>query len=546
MGKNCSGAVTQERLALALTVVVAASLDLHNLSSQPFWLDEALSNAVASSHGMSFVKLAFETEVSMAFYYLTLHGWLMLVPPSDFDIRLLSTIFAVAAVPAFFLLASKLFGPPIGLTAAVLLAVNPLFISYAQEARSYTLTVFLTLVSWSFIIESCREPRLLNLAIYVCATTLAIYSHNLAMLILPAQGSAVLYLQRDNEKRVRIASAIFVVFLLVLPLFFIEAPFFSVNAGWIAAGIGPPGPRSLREVAVSFAGATIPPRIRQRLLEALFAIGFCMYLGQLARAVRSGSPETGNYMCVAAAFGIPIALLMAVSQVFPLFIVRYVLICLPFLLLMIAAGWMRYSKRWAAAVGLTLLVLLSLWSDRSYYSNPSKPDWQKAISYITENSRYGDKLAFAPACGRLEFEHNLRRFASRGTRLTIIYPEWNSTFEVGGQYMGSDTLMKTALNVPYGRLWIVQSHLTGDRSEQLLDHLIAKYPIVLRKEFRSISVIFCCSHPQKATSESSGVDGDRRTQDSRRRVPVPPSPLSVAAFQASPATAPHGRRVLAR
>jgi hypothetical protein len=96
--------------------------------------------------------------------------------------------------------------------------------------------------------------------------------------------------------------------------------------------------------------------------------------------------------------------------------------------------------------------------------------------------------------------------------------------------MGSNALMKTALNVPYGRLWIVQSHLTGDRSEQLLDHLIAKYPIVLRKEFRSISVIFCCSHPQKATSESSGVDGDSRTQDSRRRVPVPPSPPSVAAF----------------
>jgi hypothetical protein len=106
------------------------------------------------------------------------------------------------------------------------------------------------------------------------------------MLILPAQGSAVLYLQRDNEKRVRIASAIFAVFLLVLPLFFIEAPFFSANAGWIAAGIGPPGLRSLREVAVSFAGARIPPRIRQRLLEALFAIGFCMYLGQLARAAR--------------------------------------------------------------------------------------------------------------------------------------------------------------------------------------------------------------------------------------------------------------------
>src|SRR4029077_17782156 len=118
--------------------------------------------------------------------------------------------------------------------------------------------------------------------------------------------------------------------------------------------------------------------------------------------------------------------------------------------------------------------------------------------------------------------------------------------EVEGQYMGSNAVMKTALNIPYGRLWVVQSHLTGDRSEQLLDHLIAKYPIVLRKEFRNISVIFCGSHPQKATSELSGVDGDSRTQDFRRRVPVPPSPPPVAAFQAFPATALDARSVPAR
>ena len=169
------------RLALATIVAVAAWLDLHNLGSQPFWLDEAFSAAVANSHGMSFFKLAFEREASMAFYYLTLHEWLRLVSPSDFNIRLLSSIFAVGAVVALYVLARKLFGPAIGLAAAALLAVNPLFLSYAQEARSYTLTMCLTLMPWSFLIESCREPKLLNLGTYVGSTTLAIYSHNLAL-----------------------------------------------------------------------------------------------------------------------------------------------------------------------------------------------------------------------------------------------------------------------------------------------------------------------------------------------------------------------------
>lgn len=491
MVRNYVGLITRERLGLALIVAVAASLDLHNLASQPFWFDEALSDAVARSHGLSFVKLAFGREASMLCYHLALHAWLMLVSPSDLNIRLLSTIFAVAAVPALYLLATKLFDPPVAVAAAILLAVNPLFISYAQEARSYTLAVFLTLLSWLFIIECCEAPRLLNLAKYIGATTLAIYSHNLAMLILPAQGAAVLCLQRDKHKRVLIAGAIFTVFILVLPLFFIAAHFYSTDTDWIASGIGPPGLASLREVAVSFAGAVAPPRLRQRLIEALFAIGVFLYLGQFVTAARWRSAEAGKYMCVTVAFGIPIALLMGISQVFPIFIVRYVLICLPFLLLIIAAGWARYSDRRVAAVALTLLVLLSLWSDRSYYSYPSKPAWREAINYITQNARYGDKLAFAPAVGRFEFEHNLRRFAGGGSQLTIIYPRWNSTFEVEGQYMGSSALMEAALSAPRRRLWIVHCHFTGDRSEQVLNRLIAKYPTVSRKEFRGISVIFC-------------------------------------------------------
>jgi len=491
MVRNYVGVIARGRLGLVLIVAVAASLDLHNLGSQPFWFDEALSDAVASSHGISFVKIAFGREAGMACYHLALHAWLMLVSPSDSNIRLLSTIFAVAAVPAFYLLATKLFDPSVALAAAMLLAVNPLFISYAQEARSYTLAVLLTLLSWLFIIESCRVPRLLNFAKYIGATTLAIYSHNLAMLILPAQGAAVLCLQPDKHKRVLIASAIFTVFILVLPLFFIAAHFYSTDADWIASGIGAPDLPSLREVAVSFAGAVAPPRLRQRLLEALFAIGLFLYLEQFVMAARKRSVEAGKYMCVAVAFGVPIALLMGISQVFPIFIVRYVLICLPFLLLIVAAGWARYSDRRVAVLALTLLVLLSLWSDRSYYSYPSKPAWREAINYLTQNARYGDKLAFAPAFGRFEFEHNLRRFAGGGPTLTIIYPRWNSTLEVEAQYMGRSDLMEAALSAPCRRLWIVRRHFTGDRSEQLLNQVIAKYPTVSRKEFRSISVILC-------------------------------------------------------
>jgi hypothetical protein len=328
------------------------------------------------------------------------------------------------------------------------------------------------------------------------------------MLVLPAQCAALFLFQHEaNAARFRVTIALCAICVLVVPLFPVAAYFHSGDADWIAVGIGAPGLHSLREVAVSFAGAIAPPRIRQRLLEALFAGGFCMFLEQLVTAIRRRSVEVDSYALVVSAFVLPIVLLMAVSQVFPLFIVRYVLICLPFLLLMITAGWLKCSQHWAVAVGMALLVLLSLWSDQSYYSNPSKPDWQKAIAYITENARYGDKLVFAPAYGRLEFDHNLKRFVGRGTQLTIVYPRWNSTFEVREQYMGSPALTRTAMNALYERLWIVRLHETGgDTTEQLLDDSVAKYSVVLRKEFRGVSVIFCgYSLPNRARSARTGL-----------------------------------------
>lgn len=494
MLRNPLARIKLRHLALILIIVVATLLDLRNLGSQSLWYDEALSNAVANSHGAIFVELAFAREASMAFYYQTLHLWLMLVPSTDFNIRLPSIIFAVAALPVLYLIATKLFSPAIGLVAAILLAVNPFFLSYAQEARGYTLAVLLSLLSWLFIIESCREPRPSNLLKYVCATTLAIYSHNLAMLILPAQAAAVLCLRRDKKGLVRIGAAMFAVSVLILPLFYLAAHFYSHSGDWIATSIGASGLASVRKLMVSFVGGIAPPPIRQRPLEALFVLGLCMFLYRPVNSVRYRREDLASYVCVAAAFVIPVALLWSVSRVFPMFIPRYMLICLPFLLIMVAAGWMDLSSRWVVFPGLALMVLLNLWGDQAYYSNPTKPEWRKAIAYVTDHAHYGDKLIFAPGSGRFEFDYNLKSFHPRNIRFTLVYPRWNSRFEVDGRYIDSpeDVVpMKAALFAHYDRVWIVESRLTGDLTEELLNQAIQTYAVVRRRDFRGISVIFC-------------------------------------------------------
>jgi mannosyltransferase len=471
---------------------IGVYLDLHHLDAQPFWLDEAISESVGLSSGSAFVKLAFARETNMAFYYLVLHWWLALVPPSDFTIRLLSVICAVAALPVLYVVATKLFDNRVGVAAALLLAVNPTFVGYSQEARSYSLAILLSLVSWSTFIDCAREPTRLASLKYVAATTLAVYTHSLAVLIIPAQGLTLLYLQREWSKRRPLLLAMSLVGLLLVPILILTAYWYSGGEDWIAKKIGVPGLASLREVAVTFAGGITPPRVRQRSLEALTALGFAMFLVNFVKGLRQPTFRADGYACAAIALVTPIALLMYISQAIPIFIVRYVLICLPFYILIVAAGWCQLKSDMVAASGVALLVLLSLWADQAYYSYSTRPNWRQASDYVRSSARDGDRLIFVPAYVRLEFDHNLKRFCPRRVGFSILYPQWNSVFEVGGKYYENAELSDAALKLTPSRLWVVIEPELADVSlRRLVADLSTRYPSVSVKDFGRLWIIVC-------------------------------------------------------
>jgi hypothetical protein len=483
--------ISPRPLTLGLVIAIGLLLYLHNLGSQPFWLDEALSEAIARSHGRAFLQLAFEREANMALYYLILHAWLAVVHPSDFSIRFLSTIFAVLALPVFYRFATKLFGPRVGLASVLLLAVNPLFLRYAQEARTYTLTILLTTLSWLLLLKYLDEPDIANRLKYITATALAAYAHTLAIFIIPAQAAALFFLASSKSKRRTSILDLSLVCLLITPVLAITAYWYTGGENWIGESVGRPGVRALREVAVSFAGGVSPPRIRQRALEVLVAVGFVFYLVEWLKRVRKGGRGTPSYFCTASALIIPIGSLMCVSQAMPLFIVRYVIICLPFYLLIMTVGWYTLGRRWLFAIAVTLFALLSVWSDVSYYAHPDKPAWREALAYMNAKARNMDALVFAPSDGRLEFDHNLERFSDRAKRFSIIYPQWNSVLEVQGNYTGSDDILSAALERTYKRLWVVHSKLVGTSVEPWIENLRKEYPVVLHREFRGVSIIFC-------------------------------------------------------
>src|SRR5437899_793968 len=122
----------------------------------------------------------------MSLYYLLLHFWLHL-GKSEFFVRTLSVVFALATIPVLYLLGRRLFDSRVGLVAAALLAVNAYFVRYSQEARSYTLMLFLCMLSSLYFLECLEDPSRRNRVAHLLASALAVYAHFFAGLLVLAQ-----------------------------------------------------------------------------------------------------------------------------------------------------------------------------------------------------------------------------------------------------------------------------------------------------------------------------------------------------------------------
>jgi uncharacterized membrane protein len=168
--------------SLLILIVASGALRFLYLVRKPFWFDEAFSVEVARIDWGNFLHLLWWREANMSLYYILLRIWLHF-GQSEYFIRSLSAIAAVAAVPAIYWLATLLYDRRVGLVAAALLAFNAYHVRYAQEARSYSLFVLLATLSSAFLVASLDRPSSRNRSVYAFVTVLAVYAHFYALLL---------------------------------------------------------------------------------------------------------------------------------------------------------------------------------------------------------------------------------------------------------------------------------------------------------------------------------------------------------------------------
>ena len=113
---------------------------------------------------------------------------------SEYALRFLSVAFALLGLPFFWLLGRRLLNRMGGHLSLLLAAVSPLYVYYSQEARMYTMLVWLSLLSsWLLLrlLDRMSAPALrrrawLPAAGYILASAALLYTHYFGLFLLLA------------------------------------------------------------------------------------------------------------------------------------------------------------------------------------------------------------------------------------------------------------------------------------------------------------------------------------------------------------------------
>ena len=191
-------------ISFLLIILVAFALRMHNLNFHSLWFDEAISVHWAKQSVPRILEVGFTLVEDRLppLYYLMLKGWTMLVGFSESGVRSLSVFIGVLLVPVSANIARLLVNRRVAQLTALLVALNPFLIWYAQEARMYApVVLFSTFSVWAFL-------RMINLItqlphknfwsegyslttytiLFILASLAGLYSHLYSGFLLPAMG----------------------------------------------------------------------------------------------------------------------------------------------------------------------------------------------------------------------------------------------------------------------------------------------------------------------------------------------------------------------
>lgn len=498
-----------------LTAMLCLSFVLRSirLGEKTLWIDEIWSFGIARMPWRAFLWSVQNQDPNMGLYYVLLHFWMKL-GTSEFILRAMSVPLGVAAVFAVYTLGARLFNRPVGLVAAALLTVNAFHVQWSQEARGYSLLVLLVTLSSYFFVRSVERPSTRNFVLYGLFSVLALYVHVYAALVLASHWASLIFLKRRDVPWKGLIASSGVAGVLTLPLGMLILQ--RAKHPWIPLGWLPkPSVQVVYDLVHALVGnADFPGSHGGKLLLAGYGLACLLACVALLQVLRSQgrSWEAWRSAIPLCWLVVPFAMAITVSLRQPMLMSRYLLICIPALVLLAAQGIRSIRPEWASAVAVVIVLGAAVIQLPQYYQHRAHyQEWKTVTDYIVAREQAGDGVIFCVAPGRLLFDYyREKEHSAAGNQLDVLYPE------AGDEKTDPKTLDYLPPAAPLGsaaaghpRVWLVLYHDSFSATEQARDDfeatLSTQYHDVQKAKFSGVTVLLYSNQGAPVFGNAAGT-----------------------------------------
>ncbi len=449
-------------LAMSAIILLGSLLRLHDLASQSLWVDEGVSVWVASKEVHYLLLWLVRGDVHPPLYFILLHGWMM-IDDSVYWIRLLSVIPSVLTIPFVYGLGKRLHSQSVGLLSALLLAISPFNIYFAQEARMYSLLGLMATAASYCLVWGLQTSKTTAWVCYALVAAGSLYTQQVGGLAIIVTHGVVLltyYLRGKREG--------------VIGLYALAAgvvgwlPWFAVMLYQISRGavswIGNPSPHDLALLVLSFTSHLLPDVIHLSSvtipLPDISLTAVLVYLSLACLGIFSLRHLRGQILIASFLLFGPLVVELNASLLQPVFIDRTLIPVAIVFLLLLAAGLVWLMKhtigRPVAVCAFAVLLLLNISSLDNIYRHYEKENWDSAASYVTKQARQGDIIIFNGNSSQLPFNYYYSRFSATKLPQLSVPCELDRCYRFEAPANAEDRARIGSQVSVYQRIWLVK------------------------------------------------------------------------------------------
>lgn len=363
-----------------IIILVNVSLKIILLDFSSFWYDEIIS-VQSASLDFGHIKHVSEWDKNPPFYYYCLSVWIKVFNDSEYCVRLLSVIFSSVSAGILFLFANKHFNKITAIIVSVLYLSSNILFFYSHEARAYSLVVLLTLLSSHIFLAIKEKTSIRNVILLGLINFLLIYTHYIAGIVLFFQFILMLFNFDKVEKKHFSYSLVFTIALVFLrftkkQVFVIIGFNSSDSPFWLKMSDF----NALVDVLSKFlfSSVLVYPLILLIIIGVIFSFA---------------KKDKKKYLVLNYSFFLGmIAILMVyfLGKTTPIFLDRYLIFSIPFLLLLIAYSLSLIKYKF---IPITISVFFAIYFiPKIDFSTQKAMDYRGVVSFVKQVKNNSDLI----------------------------------------------------------------------------------------------------------------------------------------------------------